>query len=426
MPKVLIISHNPLTTYESMGKTFSTLFASFSRDEICQLYIYPTVPNVDKCSSYFRITDKDVLRSYYKFKVNGEEVKPDTSQSQMFEQSEDEQLYRNPKNKKSTVMLARDLMWRCSRWYTKELRSWLDKQKPDCIFAAPGTAMFFYDIVMKVSRERSIPVISYLCDEYYFVEETGSFWRRTRLKLLKKKIEQYMGQIAHVITICDELKELYTKQFNRPMTTVMTGSSFPIAKDIHSVDAPTSITYLGNIRCDRYHSIVEMGKALEEINKENGTDYQINVYTNEKDKQILQTLEEVKTVRLCGFVSGKEFDQVLHNADFLLHTESFKEDYIELVRNSVSTKIADSLGSGVPLIAYGPDCIASMGHLIRNDCAIAITEKDALKETLLRAFSEKAFREQKARNGLSVATRYHEPQACGELVRIVIERIIAQ
>ncbi len=426
MSKVLIISHNPLTTYESMGKTFSTLFASFSRDEICQLYIYPTIPNVDKCSSYFRITDKDVLRSYYMFKVNGEEIKPDTSQSNMFEQSEDEQLYRNPHNKKSTVMLARDLMWRCSRWYTKELRSWLDKQKPDCIFAAPGTAMFFYDIVMKVSRERNIPVISYLCDEYYFVEETGSFWRRTRLKLLKKKIEQYMGQIAHVITICDELKELYTKQFNRPMTTVMTGSSFPIAKDIYSVDAPTSITYLGNIRCDRYHSIVEMGKALEEINKENGTDYQINVYTNEKDKQILQTLEEVKTVRLCGFVSGKEFDQVLHNADFLLHTESFKEDYIELVRNSVSTKIADSLGSGVPLIAYGPDCIASMGHLIRHDCAITITEKDALKETLLRAFSDKSLREQKARNGLSVAIRYHEPQACGELVRNVIERIIAQ
>ena len=210
------------------------------------------------------------------------------------------------------------------------------------------------------------------------------------------------------------------------MTTVMTGSSFPIAKDIHKTDVPISITYLGNIRYDRYHSIAEMGKALEEINKANGTDYYINVYTNEKDKQILQTLEEVKTVHLCGFVSGKEFDEVLHNADFLLHTESFKEDYIELVRNSVSTKIADSLGSGVPLIAYGPDCIASMGHLIRNDCSITITEKDALKETLIRAFSDKAFREQKARKGLEVATRYHEPQTCGDMVRNVIESVIAQ
>ena len=211
MPKVLIISHNPLTTYESMGKTFSTLFASFFPYEICQLYIYPTIPNVDKCCSYFRITDKDVLRSYYKCKVNGKEVKPDTSQSQMFEHSGDEQLYRNPKNKKSTVMLARDLMWRCSRWYTKELRSWLDKQKPDCIFAAPGTAVFFYDIVMKLSRKRNIPIISYLCDEYYFVEEKGTFWRRKRLKLRKKKIEQYMTQTSHVITICDELKECKRK-----------------------------------------------------------------------------------------------------------------------------------------------------------------------------------------------------------------------
>jgi hypothetical protein len=67
-----------------------------------------------------------------------------------------------------------------------------------------------------------------------------------------------------------------------------------------------------------------------------------------------------------------------------------------------------------------------MRHLIRNDCAITITEKDALKETLFRAFSDKAFREQKARRGLAVATRYHEPQACGDMVKNVIESVIAQ
>ena len=90
MPKVLLISHNPLTTYESMGKTFSTLLRSFARDEICQLYIYPTVPNVDTCSSFFRITDKDVLRSYVRFRVQGTRIEPDTAQSQMFESSGDE------------------------------------------------------------------------------------------------------------------------------------------------------------------------------------------------------------------------------------------------------------------------------------------------------------------------------------------------
>lgn len=425
MPKILIISHNPLTTYASMGKTLTTLLMSFSGDEICQLYIYPTVPNVDKCSSYFRITDKDVLRSYYKFKVNGGEISPDSTQSRMFENADDEQIYRNPKNKKASVMLARDLMWKCARWYTKELRDWLDKQKPECILAAPGAAMFLYDIAMKVSKELNIPIISYLCDEYYFVQETGSFWRRNRLKLLKNKIEKYMSQTAHVITISDELKELYINKFHRPMTTVMTGSSFPIATGVHSVESPTAITYMGNVRCNRYLSIEELGKVLDEINREESTDYHIDVYTNEKDKQILAVLETVDTVNLCGFVSGEEFDYILHHSDFLLHVESFDNDYIELVRNSISTKLADSLGSGVPLIAYGPDCIASMRHLIRNNCAITITGKEELKDTIKRAFTDREFRNSKAMNGLKTAQKYHEPKICGDMARSIVEFVTA-
>ncbi len=425
MSKVLIISHNPLTTYESMGKTFSTLFSSFSPDEICQLYIYPTIPNVDKCNSYYRITDKDVLHSYYNFRVKGKRIEPDMTQNQLFENADDEQLYRNPKNKKSSVMLARDLMWKCSWWYNSNLKSWLDEQHPDCIFAAPGAAMFLYDIAMRISKDLKIPIVSYLCDEYYFVEDTGSFLQRKRLKLLRKKIEEYMRKTAHIIAICDELKDLYASRFHRPVTTIMTGSSFPISEKVHIADIPTSITYLGNIRCNRFKSIAEIGRALEEINNEDGTDYCINVYTGEKDAQILNVLKGIETVHLKGFVAGQEFYDTLHNADFLLHTESFEDHCIEAVRNSVSTKIADSLGSGVPLLAYGPDCIASMGHLIRNDCAIAITRKQDLKKSLKKAFLDKDLQEEKARNGLSVAMNYHDPELCGEKVKEVVESAMA-
>ena len=65
--KVLIISHNPITTYQSMGKTMLSLFSAFDRSELCQLYIYPTLPDIDVCDSYFRITDRDVLKSLKKF-----------------------------------------------------------------------------------------------------------------------------------------------------------------------------------------------------------------------------------------------------------------------------------------------------------------------------------------------------------------------
>ena len=61
--KVLIMSHNPITDYNSMGKTFLGLFSAFSEDELCQFYVYPTLPNIKVCESYYRMTDREALRS---------------------------------------------------------------------------------------------------------------------------------------------------------------------------------------------------------------------------------------------------------------------------------------------------------------------------------------------------------------------------
>ena len=92
--KVLIISHNPITTYQSMGKTMLSLFSSFKKEELCQLYIYPTVPDIDVCSSYFRITDRNVLNSYFHFgKISSKEILPgkiDVSNHNFYESKEDE------------------------------------------------------------------------------------------------------------------------------------------------------------------------------------------------------------------------------------------------------------------------------------------------------------------------------------------------
>ena len=65
--KVLIISHNPITTYQNMGKTLLSLFCEFDKSELCQLYCYPTIPDISVCESYYRVTDRDILNSYGHF-----------------------------------------------------------------------------------------------------------------------------------------------------------------------------------------------------------------------------------------------------------------------------------------------------------------------------------------------------------------------
>ena len=51
--KVLLVSHNCFSKTQNMGKTFASLFSNFKKEELMQLYLYPTIPNIDICDNYF-------------------------------------------------------------------------------------------------------------------------------------------------------------------------------------------------------------------------------------------------------------------------------------------------------------------------------------------------------------------------------------
>lgn len=426
MPKVLIVSHNPISTYQNMGKTMSLLFSQFKKEELCQLYIYPTIPDIDFCDSYYRVTDKDVLKSYFKFCVKGREINKteiDPERHFMFENPEDEAKYRNRKNKTALRKIIRDSMWQFANWYNKNLKNWIEVQKPTCVFVAPGDAKFLYNMALKISKDFKIPIVTYVCDEYYFVKNPIGLLDKTRVALLKKKIRQLMSKSLRIVTICESLKELYSKEFSIPATVIMTGTSYPLQEIPQIKDIPQSITYMGNIRCNRFKSLIEIGKALEEINSQNKTDFSLNIYTAEKDKSILDLFKDIDTIKLCGYVSGAEFDRVLHNADMLLHTEAFDEESIDCVKNSVSTKIGDSLASGICLFAYGPEEVASMRHLIDNDCAIAATSGDTLKETLEKAFFDAELRKRVCQNAIKTANEFHNSEQNSKTLYSLLEKV---
>ena len=429
MPKVLIISHNPITTYNNMGKTIRSLFFTFSQEDLCQLYIYPSLPDEEYCASYYRMTDKDVLRSYWTGRVAGREIESEeisADNKSMFEQATDEALYRNPKNKRPLRMLLRDVLWMLARWNNRSLREWLDAQKPDCIFVAPGNAKFLYNIALRIAKRLEIPIVTYVCDDYYFVRRSTGWLGRLCDGLLKRKIAQLMQKTAKIITICPSLEKLYSQRFGCPAVTVMTGASCPVAAESKKVTTPRSITYLGNIRCNRYVSLAQIGKALDNFNEQYGQEALLHIYTAEKDETILSAFEGIASVRLHGFVSGEEYERVFRESDYLLHVEAFDEASIDQVRHSVSTKIADSLASGIGLLAYGPDCVASMQYLIENECALTATSPEQLSAMLETAFLYPEQTQQTVQKALAVAAENHDAQRVGERVRAVFTSVLAE
>lgn len=383
--KVLIISHNPITTYQNMGKTLLSLFSSFDKTELCQLYIYPTIPDADICNSYFRITDRDVVKSYMRFgKVNSRIIESheiDTQRHCLFE-SEDEKTFLKKNKKTSFTLLCRDALWACSHWYNARLDHWLANERPTCIFLAPGQSRFIYNIALKIAERLQIGIFTYVCDEYYFTNIPESLFGRFRLLLLKKKMKMVMEKSSGIITICDELSAVYHKEFGTQTHTIFTGSTLKAVDEPIAHKEVPGITFMGNIGCNRFVSIAEIGIALDELNAENGTNYRVFLYTAPLSEEVKKVFSAIDSIQYVGYVTGEEFDKVLRNAPILLHTEAFDPASKERVKHSVSTKIADSLSSGNLLFAYGPQDIASMQYLIRHHCAVVATNSEDLKSTL--------------------------------------------
>lgn len=407
--KILIISHNPISTYQSMGKTLLSLFSSFTKKDLCQIYIYPTTPDIDICNSYFRITDRDILNSYFNFgKVKSRKISSNdigASKTVFFESKEDEKLLKRKKTYFN--LMVRDVAWRCSLWFNRALKSWLEEEKPDRIFLAPGEAIFIYDIALLIHKTLKIPIVTYMCDEFYFLNSPKSILGNIHSYFLRKKIEELMRQCNGIITICDELTTAYKTKFAVPAETVYTGAAFDINQHADRLGSPTGITYLGNMSCGRLKSIIDVGNVLSEINAETDSHFNLFLYTrflsNEQKKQI----SHIPTIKYCGYVVKEDYKKVLFGADLLLHVESFDTLYVDKVKHSISTKIADSLASGVPLIAYGNGSVASMKYLIGENCAFCAVNKAELKKILVTALFQGDARQAVVERSISVANKNH-------------------
>ncbi len=390
-----------------MGKTIGSLFAEFPKEELCQLYLHPSVPDVDACDSYYRITDRDVLMSYVKFRVNGDIIKPDLTQHDCSDSSKSGQMYRKVKNVGVIKRLGRDLLWKYAAWYNSDLRKWIEDQAPTHMFVAPGMPKLLYYIAMKIARKHKLPIITYICDDYYFLQKPKKLSERYLNWRVRRRIEQLMKSSTHAVFICDPLLEAYNKQFGVESTTIMTGASKTPVAAVESYPVIDSLTYMGNLYYNREQSLAEIGRAMDRINSENGTSFKLHIYTGEVAPDVKRMFDDISSVCIHGFVSGEELERVVSESCGFIHVEGFDDKSRDLVKFSVSTKIADSLSCGKVFFAYGPFDVASVQHLIQNSCAFVATDKDELEAKLFEMFFNESERVACINRALEVAKKHH-------------------
>ncbi len=400
-----------------IGKTLLSCFSQFKKEELCQLYIHTGAPDRETCQSYYRVTDKSVLKGVITRRVAGGTLKPVPLEKQpaIIANSFYKRTYGSKKNKQPNREFLRDVMWKISPWYNRALKQWIQEQQPTCLYVAIGSNKFLYDMALRIAKDFDLPICTYVCDDFYFAQAPQGFWGWLWKRTLDKKTRELMAATTQIVSICDEMSTLYGREFSRPAATVMTGTNYRISEPVFKESIHT-LRYFGKTNLNRYQSLADIGRALDEINSEKGTDYSLEIFCDTPSPEARQALESSRSVQVFPFLVGEEFNERFFNSEALLHVEAFDLPTIDRVKHSVSTKIADSLASGIPLFAYAPAGIASVEHLIRHQGGIVATDKNQLKEKLCLLFENAICRKQSSERNVQIAKDYHDPQVVSRTI----------
>lgn len=428
--KVLIVSYNPLTLSNNGGKYFISLFSNFAQNELMQLYVHDSMPDKLRCESYYQLTDRDLLQV-----LSGRKKQHIINSLNFNEKRTTDVLtsHLNVNKHRYIKLLFRDLLWTVSPWETKELDDWIKTGKPDCILSDTGDSCFLYNVAMKLSSKYKIPLIGSFGDDYVSIPTK---WtepvKKLQLTLLRRKITQFVHYCDKVFTLNDTFTRYYQSIFaaDNPskIKSIYMGESLNFEttkyKILSSSNVNLKFSYIGNLSYGRGDNLLEIGKALDKFNSKYNMNHKLLLYAKVTDI-FSNKCKQIKSIVLKGFIPGEKVAYAILDSDVLIHTESFLNENIQNTLYSVSTKIADSVASKRCILAYGPSEIASMQHLINNDCAYTITSKEQLYTKISALLLDVGLINEYAHKTERVYNMYHNSLTNSRYFRKMIEDCIS-
>ena len=406
--KILILSSTPWTNDNSFGNSFGNIFEGIEDIEIANIYCKYGKPNTKLVSRFFQITEKSMFRNLKNPKVpSGQEVFMDESVPTDVVEPKSANLAR--KKRWIIMFWARDLIWKFGRWKSPELKKFIDDFKPDIIFQPVYYVSHMNRIANFIKKYTGVPMYGYVSDDVYTLKQFSlSLFYWINRFICRAKVKKVVKQCEILYTISEIQRSEYEKIFKIPCKILTKSANFDEpARVKEEYGKPLQLLFTGNIGTNRWKSLAIIADALKEINKD-GVKAQLKIYTGGLiTDEISNALNIEGSSKIMGFISSSEIPRIQSEADILVHVESLSLQYKLCVRQSFSTKIVDYLKMARPILAVGPNDVASIEHLIRNDCAIVADNKEDLINKLNEVINNNNKLTEIALKGYECGKKYH-------------------
>lgn len=411
---ILLITDEEWNDYVYANGVLTNWFTGF-KAEFAQIYTSPGLPINEVCDTYFQITDAQMLKSLLGGPKAGgqiEKVKGPTQIASAKTNAQRKGVYGLMK-KVSTycnapVQFLRDFIWLNGRYDEVALREFVHHFQPDIIFCPRMISPKLMRLESIISRMTKAPFVAFTGDD----EASMSNCRRytlggVRRWLIHKKFKKHIKIYSHYLMHSAEQAEEYKREYGLSTGTLFKCGQFPSTFTPKPIGRPIRLMYAGRLYCNRWKSLAEIGKALQQINKD-GIKMILDVYTQEQmSKEQQNAVSESRYIYMKGCVTSVELKEAYMKADIALHVEAMDHHFRMATRVSFSTKIIDLMASTCAIMAICWEKHCGYQYLKEHDAAICVGDYDHILPTLQSVADNPTMVNDYARKAYLCGKEYH-------------------
>lgn len=424
--RILIVGTVPYNE-KSTSRAFASYFSGMKRENLAQIFSNTKKPLKGHCGTLYQITDQSLLKRHFNSEIHVGNIfyyddldwaEPDEERNNS--RSVISTLYRIGKKKNSLVYLLRKRLWKKKYWCTQELNNWLDNFRPECIFLSFSDDFFILQIALYVAERFNIPIVSSIGDDYYFnYKKTLSPLYHIYKISYRALVDKVFKHGGGAIYIGDKIRDKYNSEFgiSNGQTVYLTSSIS--RRDFRAINLESPVfSYFGNIRLGRNESIIDIGNAIGKINPK----YKLNVYSDEMEKRYWGEISKHPNIEFHGGVPYAEVQKKTLESDVLIIVEGFKKCDVDITRYSLSTKVADSLASGVSVLAYGSNQCGAIEYAKSTGCVETCIQKEQLVETIKRMIEDVDLQHRNYDGAIKITEKNHRLSQSTAIFSTVVEK----
>lgn len=423
---IFVFSEAAWDDKNSFGNTVSNFLCgeAWKTDNFCNFYARKQMPDNKITASYYNLSAVDIVKGVLKAHIEGRAFKTENidSKQEMLDFAHDKEqknIDRLHQNKNEFIYYGHEQIWRSRLWLNRFFKKFIAENAPDILFAFATSPYILWPLIQYLKKHTTCKVVLLIADDVYGSYDKCAFYRRG---YLKRELKKCILAADKLYGISDEMSELYAGRFGKPVTTLYKGCDLSMEPKQY-LNQPLRFVYAGNLLWGRDDTLAQVAEALEKLNRDGQTAV-LEIYTGTTiTEQIRQKLEKDGSSRIMGSQPYEEIKRILHEADVVLHVESFEEKQKDTVRYSFSTKIIDCLQSGAQVLGIGPEGIASIEYLKKVDGAVVIDQQSQIMDVVEELIQQGKMLEN-AKQTRNYAMQKHELNSVQEKLRSEFEKLL--